>query len=174
MSNENSMNRHRPRRRGGRGRRPNNRPLAVSLADRVAATMPQIALRQSAPEPMTKPLPPLPSPPPRPARDVLSLLLAATGFALAGRADAHVELLPGTPTMVAIKTRGLPAAIFTLPALTLTEACRIFGQPAPTQRDRVLERVLDEDRESALADPEILLDQRRAWVSGEEDDHGLC
>ena len=120
---------------------------------------------------------PLPKPPAKPVRDILGLLLAATGFALAARRDARVELLPGHPVTVVIKTGNAsaePAAAFVLPAVTLGEAARLFGAPALADRDRVLEQVLEEERQSALCDPEVLLDQRRGWAMEEDDGYGLC
>jgi hypothetical protein len=108
----------------------------------------------------------------KPVRDVLGLLLAAAGFALAARRDARIELLPGAPPTVVIKSHGAPAAVFVLPALTLSEAYRVFGQPAPAERDRVLEQVLEEERELPTAD--VLLDQHRAYAWGQEDDPGAC
>jgi hypothetical protein len=130
----------------GRRRRPrrrrNNKPLRVSFADRLAPLMPQLA--PSEPSPRTRPLP---APPPKPARDILSLLLAATGFALAARRNASVELLPGLPVTVVISAGRNPAAAFVLP-ISQAEACKAFGKPVPVPRDPIAELLYEEERQA--------------------------
>jgi len=108
--------------------------------------------------------------PPRSARDVLAVLMAATGLALAARRDARVELLPGLPVTVVLTAGDVPSAAFVLP-IDEPEARRMFGQPVAAQRDHLLEQLLEEQRQADLAPPDILVDQRRAYVYGMEDRH---
>lgn len=159
---------HRGRRRRPR-RRKNNNPLRISFADRLAPLMPQLSPSTSTPRPH-----PLPAPPPKPARDVLGVLLAATGLVLAARKNARVELLPGLPVTVVISTGREPAAAFVLP-ISQADACKAFGRPAPQPRDRLMEQLFEEDRHAALGSPDLILDQRRAFTLGMEDTDGyLC
>jgi len=69
--------------------------------------------------------------PPRSARDVLALLMATTGLALAARKDARVELLPGRPITVVLSAGEQPAAAFVLP-IAEDEARRMFGPSRST------------------------------------------
>jgi len=85
------------------------------------------------------------TPPPKPARDIVSLLLACTGFALAGVPNASVELLPGSPTTVIINNDGQAQAAFVLP-ISEAEACKAFGMPSPEVRDHELEALWEEER----------------------------
>jgi len=100
---------------------------------------------------------PLPS---RTARDVLSLLTAATGLALAGRPDARVELLPGSPTTVIISAGDRPAAAFVLP-ISADEAGQALGNLALAQRDPMLEQLWEQERWSAMILQDAALDAER-------------
>jgi len=113
---------------------------------------------------------PLMPEPPRSARDVLGLLMATTGLALAARKDARVELLPGLPITVVLTAGDQPTAAFVLP-IAQDEARRVFGQPATEPRDHLLEQLFEEDRQDELACPDVLLDQRRAYAWGLEEHH---
>lgn len=150
-----------------RKRRPRRkaRPLRVSLADRLGGQ--EIAIPTPQPEQHHPSL--LPEPP-RAARDVLSLLMATTGLALAGRKDARVELLPGLPVTVVLTAGDEPSAAFVLP-IEEQEARRMFGQPVAAPRDHLLEQLLEEQRQADLASPDMLLDQKRAYAWGMEDRH---
>ena len=144
----------RPKKRRPR-RKP--RPLRVSLADRLGGQTLAISPRQ--PKRHAQVL--LPDPP-RSARDVLGLLMAATGMALAARRDAKVTVLPGMPITVVLTAGDQPAAAFILPNDEY-EARQLFGEPAPEPRDHLLEQLFEEDRQAELATPDLLLDQHRAW-----------
>jgi len=131
--------------------------------------MPKLA----APEPTPKPRP-LPAPPPKPARDVLGVLLAATGLVLAARRNARVELLPGLPVTVVISTGREPAAAFVLP-ISEAEACKVFGKPAPVARDPIAELLYEAERQADLAQPDIELQNAESYIwCLEEADAGLC
>ena len=112
-------------------------PLLASIGERTGLTL-------SEPEapPVSQTI--MLTPPPKPARDILSLLLACTGFALAAEPNASVELLPGTPTTVVISIDDQAQAAFVLP-ISETEACKAFGMPAPLPRDRELEALWEEE-----------------------------
>jgi len=86
--------------------------------------------------------------PPKPTKDILALLLACTGFALAAKSDTSVELLPGTPTTVIINSGGQAQAAFVLP-ISEAEACKALGQPMQVPRDRDLERLWEEERNAS-------------------------
>lgn len=155
-----------PRTRSQRSRRPRRRkpqPLRVSLAERVGT----IQLAQPG---NTRSHPALMPSPPRSTRDVLALLMAATGLALAARRDAKVTLLPGRPTTVVLSASDQPAAAFVLP-ISEEDARRMFGHPAGEPRDRLLEQLFEEQRQAELAPPDVLLDQYRAYSWGLEDRH---
>ena len=145
-----------------RRRRRTPRPLRVSLAERVGS------LYLDQPEPQHHPA--LMPSPPRSTRSIVELLLAATGFALAARRSARVELLPGEPTTVVIYGGDLPAAAFVLP-IDHEQACMAFGQPTSAPRDRQLEQLFEEERQTDHAEPDVLLDRRRAFAWGMEDQH---
>jgi len=81
---------------------------------------------------------------PRSTREVLTLLTAATGLVLAGRLDAEVELLPGTPTTVVISSAGKAQAAFVLP-IPHAEACRALGRPATPVPDPELDLLWAEE-----------------------------
>jgi len=146
-------------------RRPRRKPqpLRVSLADRVGP----MSLTVPTHEPRARTLMPTP---PRSARDVLAVLMAATGLALAARRDARVELLPGLPVTVVLTAGDEPSAAFVLP-IDEREARRMFGQPAAVQRNHLLEQLFEEDRQAEHASQDILLDQHRAYAWGLEDGH---
>jgi len=108
--------------------------------------------------------------PPRSARDVLAVLMAATGLALAARRDARVELLPGLPVTVVLTAGDEPSAAFVLP-IGEPEARRMFGQPKQDARDHLLEQLFEEQRQADLASPDILVDRRRAFAWDQEDRH---
>jgi len=146
------------RRRRPRRRKP--RPLRVSLVDRVGPV--ELASRRPAP---VRPslLPSLF----RSARDVLGVLMAATGLSLAARPDSQISLLPGSPTTVVLSAAGEPSAAFVLP-IAESEARRLFGQPAPEPRDRLLERLFEEERQAELMMPDEQVDQSRAYAWGLE------
>ena len=112
-------------------------PLLASIGERTGLTLTE---PKAPPVPQTIML----TPPPKPARDILSLLLACTGFALAAEPNASVELLPGTPTTVVISIDDQAQAAFVLP-ISETEACKAFGMPAPLPRDRELEALWEEE-----------------------------
>ena len=146
-------------------RRPRRKPqpLRVSLADRVGP----MSLTVPTHEPRARTLMPTP---PRSARDVLAVLMAATGLALAARRDARVELLPGLPVTVVLSAGDEPSAAFVLP-IDEHEARRMFGRPAAVQRDHLLEQLFEEQRQADITSPDLLLDQRRAFAWGLEDRH---
>ncbi len=137
--------------------------LRVSLADRVGA----IHLSQPSSNKHHPSLMPLPS---RSAKDVLAVLMATTGLALAGKENSKIERLPGTPTIVLITNGDKPAAAFLLP-ISETEACKAFGQPVPQHRDHLLEHLYQEERQAELDAPDVILDQKRAHAWGLEDSH---
>ena len=155
-----------PRPRSQKPRRPRRRkpqPLRVSLADRVGPMqLAQPGAARSHPSLMPSP--------PRSARDVLALLMATTGLALAARRDARVEVLPGLPVTVVLTAGDEPAAAFVLP-IDEPEARRLFGQPAAAPRDHLLEQLFEEQRQADLASPDILVDRQRAFAWGLEDRH---
>lgn len=112
-------------------------PLRTTLSERLG-------------RPVVAPaIPPRPEPvlgPGRPASEVLALLMAVTGLRLAARADAEVELLPGTPTTVVLTVAGRARAAFVLPADD-AELRHALGQPRPPRRDLALERLWHEDQQ---------------------------
>jgi len=120
-------------------RRYTSAPLRASITERTGITS------LADPEAPSRPQSIMLTPPPKPARDILSLLLASTGFALAGVPDASVELLPGSPTTVIINNNGKAQSVFVLP-ISEAAACKAFGQAAPVLRDRELEALWEEDR----------------------------
>ena len=122
-------------------RRYPSAPLRTSIMERTGITL-------TDPEAPLLPQTIMLTPPPKPARDIVSLLLACTGFALAANPDAQVELLPGAPTTVVIHTNNKAQAAFVLPISEAT-ACKAFGMPAPLPRDRELEQLWEEDRHHA-------------------------
>ena len=122
-------------------RRHTSTPLHTSIMERTGLT-----LSEPEAQPVSQTI--MLTLPPKPARDILSLLLACTGFALAAEPNASVELLPGTPTTVVISTNNIAQAAFVLP-ISETEACKAFGMPAPLPRDRELEQLWEEDRHHA-------------------------
>jgi len=133
-----------------RNKRPRHqaRPLTISMADLVGPVL--LPDRQTAMPLPQSPATPLPrSPqmprPPRSAREVLTLLAAATGLVLAGRPDAKVELLPGTPTTVLISSGGQARAAFVLP-VSHAEACRALGRPVTPGPDPELDLLWHEEQ----------------------------
>ena len=135
------MRRNKPRRRS---RRHHPGPLHATIAERIPPVPALFAAPVPAPPPL-KQRPALMPPAPRSARDVLALLAASTGFALAGCPSAEVELLPGSPVTVVIMSNGRAKAAFVLP-ISEAEACKTFGQPAPVSRDREMEVLWEEER----------------------------
>ena len=116
------------------------RPLKTTLADltgpvRFPTKQPAIPLPQSPTMPR----------PPRSAREVLALLTAATGLVLAGRPDAQVELLPGSPTTVLVTSAGQARAAFVLP-VPHAEACHILGRPITPVPDPELDLLWYEEQ----------------------------
>lgn len=103
--------------------------------------------------------------PPRSTRDVLAVLMATVGLALAARRDAKVELLPGLPITVVLSAGDEPSAAFVLP-IAGDEAQRLFGEPVAAPRDHLIEQLFEEDRESEMASADILLDRHRAHAWG--------
>ncbi|MFO7684839.1 MAG: hypothetical protein R6V60_01995 [Desulfobacterales bacterium] len=150
-----------------RSRRPRRKPqpLRVSLADRLGDQNIQIQVHHRATS--HSPLMPEPS---RSARDVLALLMATTGLALAARKDARVELLPGLPVTVVLTAGDEPSAAFVLP-INEQEARRMFGQPVAARRDHLLEQLFEEQRQDELGCPDVQLDRRRAYARGLEERH---
>jgi hypothetical protein len=100
----------------------------------------------------------------KPAKDVLTLLLASAGLALAARRDARVELLPGEPITLLISSGGKVRAAFVLP-ISEAEARKLVGQPAPVGRDGRIEVLWEEDRAADLLLPDAELEhqQQLAW-----------
>lgn len=141
----------RSRNRNRRSRRA--APLRVSLGDRLK--QPPVTS-----QPHTDPTKVLLPPPPKPARDVVAALMAATGVAIAARPDATVNLLPGSPTTVVISAAGQPAAVFILP-LSEAEAQRLLKLPVAEPRDYVLERLFEEERQAAACAPDVVFDAER-------------
>jgi hypothetical protein len=139
------------------------RPLRVSVADRLGD------LKLLAPPSASYRSPRMPQPP-RSARDILALLMASTGLALAAREDAKITLLPGTPTTVVVSASGQPSAAFLLP-IAEDEARRMFGQPEEEPSDRLLERLFEEQRQDELLTPDVQLDRHRAYAWGLKDRH---
>lgn len=130
-------------------RRRHQRPLRFTLGERFGrAPVAPFALRPAT----------LPAPPFRSVRDVLALLLAATGLSVAARADAAVELLPGSPTTIVITVAGKARATFVLP-VSETEAAKFVGRPAPAPRDHVLEALWQESRAADLELPDAESDE---------------
>jgi len=122
-------------------RRYTSVPLHASIMERTSIPM---LTCSSEPEATPRPQTIMLTPPPKPARDILALLLASTGFALAGVPNANVELLPGAPTTVVIHKEGKAQAAFVLP-ISEAEACKAFGMPSPEVRDHELEALWEED-----------------------------
>ena len=122
-------------------RRYTSAPLRANIMERTGtAVFTHYPEHEASPRPQTTML----TSPPKSARDIVSLLLACTGFALAGLSNANVELLPGTPTTVVISIDDQAQAAFVLP-ISETEACKAFGMPAPLPRDRELEALWEEE-----------------------------
>ncbi len=119
-------------------RRKTTTPLRANISERSGITL-------NAPKIPLMPQTVMLTPPPKPTKDILALLLACTGFAIAAKSDASVELMPGTPTTVVVTSNGKAQAAFVLP-ITEAEACKAFGMPVPMPRDRNLERLWEEDR----------------------------
>jgi len=88
--------------------------------------------------------PRMPSPP-RAARDVLSLLSAATGLVLASVPDAKVELLPGSPTTVLLVSGGQARATFILP-VPRDEVSRALGRTPRVMVDPELDQLWMEEQ----------------------------
>ena len=129
------MKRRKPR------RRPHNNtpaPLHATIGERTGVTL---NAPKTTPVPQTVML----SPTPKPARDILTWLMAATGLVLAAKPNASIELLPGTPTTVLITSANEARATFVLP-ISESEARKALGQPALVPRDHDLERLWEEDR----------------------------
>jgi len=122
-------------------RRYTSAPLCASISERTGFTL-------GEPEAPGRPQSIMLTPPPKPARDIVSMLLACTGFALAGEPSASVELLPGVPTTVVVSINDQAQAAFVLP-ISEAEACKAFGKPTPVPRDRELEALWEEDRRHA-------------------------
>ena len=142
------------RRRHRRPRRA-DRPLKVALGERSP-------ILQNATPASRRPvlLPPVP----KPAKDVLAVLLASAGLTLAARRDAQVEVLPGTPVTILISAGGQARAALVLP-ISECEARKLVGQTAPTRRDGQLEVLWHEDRAAdyLLPDAELEQHQELAW-----------
>ena len=141
-------------------RRPRRRyqpaPLHATISERIGRE-----LEAAAPTYRTAVLPAAP----RPAKEVLALLLASTGMALAGRKDARVELLPGTPVTLLISSGGRLRAAMVLP-VTEAEARKLVGQPTAQDRDRRFDTLWEEDRMASLMLQDAELDHRRGeWES---------
>ena len=88
--------------------------------------------------------PRMPSPP-RSARDVLAVLSATAGLALAGLPDAEVELLPGSPTTVVVVSGGQARATFILP-VPRDEVSRALGRPPRVVVDPELDQLWMEEQ----------------------------
>jgi len=101
------------------------------------------------------------------AKDVLTILLASAGLALAARKDALVELLPGGPTTLLISSGGKVRAAFVLP-VSEAEASKLIGRPAGQQRDGALEALWHEERAADLMQPDVELEhhQEITWGGG--------
>jgi len=110
-------------------RRYTSAPLRANITERTGFSP------HTEPEAPHRPQSIMLTPPPKPARDIVSMLLACTGFALAGEPNASVELLPGAPTTVVIHNNHKAQAAFVLP-ISEAEACKAFGMSAPEPRAR--------------------------------------
>jgi len=110
--------------------------------------------------------PKMPSPP-RSTRDVLNLLLATTGLALAARRDTEIELLPGSPTTVIIISGGKAEAAFVLP-VEPAEVAKTLGQTEPSKPDNMdLTRLWQEDLQSMALTPETaMIAAEENWLNG--------
>ena len=123
-------------------RRKNSVPLRATISERTGINI--LTEPEAPPAPQTTML----TPPTKPTRDILALLLACTGFALAAKPEACIELLPGAPTTVLITANNKAQAAFVLP-ISQEAACKVFGMQAPVPRDRDLEQLWEEDRRHA-------------------------
>ena len=148
---KNSNRRHR--------RRPDT-PLCASLEDRLGPGFLRMPLTANVPPQAPR----MPSPQ-RSTRDVLNLLLATTGLALAARPDAEIELLPGTPTTVIIACGGKIEAAFVLP-VNQSEAARAMGQPEPNQSGNMAIMQLWQEEQQALTPEAALINAEETWLNG--------
>ena len=110
-------------------------------------------------------IPRMPSPP-RSTRDILTLITAAAGLALAARPDAAVELLPGTPTTVLVVSSGKTQAIFMLP-VEHSEVLKALGQREPSIPDTNMLQLWEETRHAeAIAPDAALMEAEENWNNG--------
>ena len=142
-----------PSKRQNRRNNPHAAPLGASIGQHLGTVcMPILA------DP-TPQMPRMPSPP-RSARDVLALLTAATGLAVAARPYAKVELLPGHPTTVIITCHGQIEAVFVLP-LKASEVLKALGKDTVPKADLDLLALWEEERQAEQITPEVQLDRAR-------------
>jgi len=103
--------------------------------------------------------PRMPSPP-KSTKDILNLLLATTGLALAARPDTEIELLPGTPTTIAITSNGQIKAAFVLP-IKANDVLKAMGTNSVSKPDLDLLALWEEERQAEQVTPEVQLIQAR-------------
>ena len=132
------MNKRKPR-----PRRRRSSPLPMPLADRLNPDALSILIPSNSPAPSPR----IPSPP-RSSRDIVTLLAALTGLALAARPDAKVELLPGSPTTVLVISGGKARATFILP-VPRDEVSRALGRPTQVVVDPEMDRLWMEEQQHA-------------------------
>ena len=145
------MKTHKPR-----ARQRSAQSLPTSLADRLNPGAMSTPICRNTPAQM--PRFPTPS---RSTRDVLTLLTAATGMALAAQPDCTVELLPGLPTTILVVSGGKAKAAFVLP-VAHEEACLALGRVAPPQVDLVMDWLWEEERQDDMLPLDLLLDTAEA------------
>lgn len=145
-----------PRRRNHRSRR-RPRPLSASIAERIG----ELRLPPARPRlPHLHQEPPRALLPSRSTRDVLAVLAAATGLAVACASDAVVELLPSSPTTIVITRSGRADAVFVLP-ISRQEALAALGRPAAAAPDAMFDRLWEEDRVAEMVLPDAALEDLR-------------
>ena len=78
----------------------------------------------------------------------LPKIAASIGMVIAAHPDAQVEVLPGSPTMIAFIAGGRIKGLFILP-IGEHDARRLLGQAQP-QRDLGADRLWEETRQAEL------------------------
>ncbi len=97
------------------------------------------------------------------ALGLLPKLTAEIGFAMAGRQNISVEILPGSPTTVAFSAGNKLLSLMVLP-VTADQARQLLGISPVVTSDLVADQLWEEQRQ--VPTPEaLLLTERLAWNS---------
>jgi hypothetical protein len=94
--------------------------------------------------------------------ETLPKLTTSLGLELATRSDVKVELLPGSPTIVAYTAGGKLCGLMVLP-VDGDDVSRLIGLPVAQTSDLVADRLWEESRQADALTPDSFLDDLTTW-----------